>query len=52
MDWTDTCRDLDDYLANLPDPTDDDLRAIDDDPIDILSDEELMELLEALLEDV
>lgn len=51
MEWTGICRDLDAYLDSLDDPTDDDLRAIDADPIDLLTDEELLELLEALLED-
>jgi len=51
MEWPDITADLDDYLGDIPEPTDDDLRAIEADPVLILTDDELRELLESLLED-
>lgn len=50
-EWESTKRDLDAYLDALPDPTDEDLRAIEADPVQILTDDEFYEWLEALLEE-
>jgi len=51
MDWSDLCRDLDAYLDDLPEPTDEELRAIEaeGDPV-LPTDEELAEWLEMLLD--
>ena len=50
-DWDGFCRDLDDLFRDIPDPTDDELRAIEADPIHILTDDEFYEWRDAMLEE-
>lgn len=51
MDWIDRTPDLDETLPDLPEPTDADLRAIEDFPIEIIANDDLYDLLCALLDD-
>lgn len=51
MDWIDRTPDLDDTLPDLPEPTDADLKAIEDFPIELPTDDEFYDWLTAMLEE-
>lgn len=49
MNWSDITTDLDTYFADIPDPTDDDLRQIEEEWFEML-DDDAFEIPEGILE--